>query len=188
MKKLCIPMMISLCGTLLACGSPEPRYGSVGASPMSERVSVNYARIEVTSVTLPVYAESEAIYTRDVSGAITPLGPLWADDPDRALTLEIARELKEITGQLAAPEPWPFRDLPDVRIDVRLEVFHATSFGTFRIAGMVFVAPEKYGPDRAKKFAFEVAVTEIKNPAAIAIARTAAVRELSYFIARRGLR
>lgn len=156
---------------------------------MPERVSVNYARIEVTSVTLPVYAESEAIYTRDASGAITPLGPLWTDDPDRALTLQIARELKGITGQLTAPEPWPFRNAPDVRVDVRLEVFHATSFGTFRIAGVVFVAPETYGPDRAGKFAFEVAVAKTENPAAaIAIARTAAVRELSYFIARWGLR
>ncbi|WP_425074113.1 PqiC family protein [Sagittula sp. S175] len=173
---------------LLACGKTEPRFDAPPVAAF-EKVSTRYARIEVAAVTLPVYAQGEEIHTRNASGAILPLGPLWADEPSRAVTLQVARDLDAITGRLVAPEPWPFRDYPDVKVDVRVQDFYATERGTFRIAGQVFVAPEEGGPDRAKTFEIETAIPgEKPGPAQIAAARSAAVSELSVFIAKNGLR
>ena len=148
-----------------------------------------FKRIEVLAISLPAYAQTEEIFFRDASGAIIPFGPLWADEPERGLTLDIVRELRAVTNRLVAPDPWPFRDRADVRVDVRLDVFLATAAGTFRIAGQVFVAPEEaVGRDRARRFEIEVPVGEISSAASIASARAAAVRELAVIIARDGLR
>lgn len=180
--------LLPLVAALAACSAPEPRFDAPPAAGF-EKVSSRYARIEVALVTLPIYAEGEEIHARDASGAILPLGPLWADEPGRAVTLQIARDLDAITGRLVAPEPWPFRDYPDVKVDVRLQDFYATERGTFRLSGQVFVAPEENGPDRAKTFEIEAVIPgEKPGPAQIASARAAAVSELSLFIAQNGLR
>ena len=181
-----LPLVTVLALALAACGGTEPRFDATPAAPV-EKVSSRYARIEVATVTLPVYAQGEEIHVQDKDGAIVPLGPLWTDEPSRAVTLQIARDLDAITGRLVAAEPWPFRDYPDVKVDVRLQDFYATARGTFRIAGMVYVAPEEAGPDRAKRFGIE-AVLPGEGPAAIAAARSAAVAQLSGFIAKNGLR
>lgn len=187
-----LPFVFPIAMVLSACSTPEPRFDAAPAAAM-EKVSSRYARIEVAAVTLPVYAESEEIHARDATGAILPVGPLWADEPGRAVTLQIARDLDAITGRLVAPEPWPFRDFPDVKVDVRLQDFYATEQGTFRIAGQVFIAPEQNGPDRSKTFEIEAAIPGAETgknpgPAQIATARAAAVSELSLFIVRNGLR
>lgn len=187
---LALPLPLAL--GLMACGATEPRFD---APPVAgfDTVTSRYGRIEVVTVTLPVYGQGEEIHARDKTGAILPLGPLWADEPGREVTLQIARDLDAITGRLVAPEPWPFRDYPDVKVDVRLQDFYATERGTFRLAGQVFVAPDEGGPDRAKTFEIETAITVTKpgakpGPAQIAAARTAAVSQLSVFIAQNGLR
>ncbi|WGW03759.1 PqiC family protein [Tropicibacter oceani] len=172
-----------------ACSGVEQRFDApVAAEIKAERVSSRYARIEVAAVTLPTYAQAEEIHVRDASGAITPTDALWADEPGRAVTLQIARELDAITGRLVAPEPWPFRDIPDVKVDVRVQDFYATETGAFRISGQVFVAPEEQGPDRAKRFEIEALITGEPGPAQIAAARAEAVAQLSVFIAKNGLR
>lgn len=189
MTKLPLLLSLALLPMLtVACSSPEPRFDSPSVVTM-EKVTSRYGRIEVAMVTLPIYAQGEEIHTRDATGAILPLGPLWADEPGRAVTQQIAHDLDAITGRLVAPEPWPFRDFPDVKVDVRVQDFYATERGTFRISGQVFVAPEESGPDRAKPFEIETGILgEKPGPAQIAAARAAAVSELSVFIARNGLR
>lgn len=153
-----------------------------------ERVRSPFGRIEVAAVTLPIYGASEEIHIREASGAISPIGALWSDEPGRRLTLQLASDLGEITGRLVAPEPWPFRDLPQVRVDVRVEDFFATHHGTFRLSGQVFVAPEEGGPDRARRFNIEVGIAQEMDPGSIAVAQQVAVSELSRFIAKNGLR
>ncbi|GAA4226798.1 hypothetical protein GGQ68_004692 [Sagittula marina] len=183
-----MPLILSAALVLAACSGTEPRFDAPPVTAL-EKVSTRYARIEVATVTLPIYAEGEEIHARDATGAILPLGPLWSDEPGRAITLQVARDLDSITGRLVAPEPWPFRDYPDVKVDVRVQDFYATERGTFRISGQVFVAPEEDGPDRAKPFDIEAVIPgEKPGPAQIAAARAAAVSELSVFIARNGLR
>ncbi|MEM8803969.1 MAG: ABC-type transport auxiliary lipoprotein family protein [Pseudomonadota bacterium] len=174
---------------ITACSSEDIRFDTPAPAGSPEQVTVAFQRIEVLAVSLPSYAQTEEIYLRDASGAIVPLGPLWADEPERGLTLDLVRELRAVTQRLVAPDPWPFRDRADVRVDVRLDVFHATAAGTFRIEGQVFVAPEEaVGRDRARRFEIEVPVVSATNAASIAAARAAAVRELSVIIARDGLR
>ncbi len=174
---------------LCACGTVETRFDAAPLVASEEKVSVRFARIEVVAVSLPVYAQSEDIHVRDASGAIVPLGALWADDPARGVTLNVATGLAKVTDRLVAPEPWPFRDLPDVRVDIRLDAFLATNTGTFRIAGQVFVAPEDgTGRDRARAFEIETPVADPGDATAIAQARAVAERALVSFVATEGLR
>ncbi|WP_425098242.1 PqiC family protein [Tropicibacter sp. S64] len=186
--------LLSLTLLLAACSGDDLRFdappGAVGSSASlpDARVRVSYGRIEVATVTLPVYAQEEEIVVRGEDGSIAPSGGLWADEPGRAVTLQLARDLDAITGRLVAPEPWPFRDLPDVKVDIRVEDFFAVSSGAFRISGQMFVAPEDYGTDRSKRFDIEVPVTGDMTPGSIAAARATAVSQLAEFVARQGLR
>lgn len=189
-----LPAVLALTLSLAACGGIEERFDTPplradapSSAPLT-KVPSRYSRIEVIAVTLPTYAEGEEIHVRGASGAITPLGPLWADEPGRGVTQQIARDLDAITGRLVAPEPWPFRDLPNVRVDIRIQDFYATEAGTFRVSGLAFVAPEEAGPDRSTRFEIETPIAGEGGPADIAAARAAAVSELAVFVARNGLR
>ncbi|WP_149756651.1 PqiC family protein [Roseivivax sediminis] len=171
---------------LAACGGGDIRYATPPSAPEA-RVGSAYATLEVVEVQLPTYAASEDIFVADAGGALTALGPLWADDPARAMTLQLARDLSAITGAQVAPEPWPFRDYAAAKLDVRLEDMLATAAGTFRLSGQFFVAPDDGGRDRSGRFAIEVPLAEDADAASIAAARSAAVSQLAEDIARRGL-
>lgn len=185
--RLSLPLLPLLITAALAACSSEPRFGSRTPVP-DTRIGISYNAIEVVQATLPTYGAEELIYLRGEDGAIKALGPLWADDPSRAVTLQLARDLGQITGSIAAPAPWPFRDLPDVRVDVRIEDFLATAEGTFLLSGQYYVAPEHGGRSRARRFEYTVPVSDPKSAAAIVAARGAAVSQLSLEIARNGLR
>ncbi|SLN60899.1 hypothetical protein ROJ8625_03092 [Roseivivax jejudonensis] len=172
--------------TLAACGAGDTRYATPPSQPTA-RVASAYPTLEVVEVQLPTYAASEDIYVAAPGGALAPLGPLWADDPGRAMTLQLARDLSAITGAQAAPEPWPFRDYAAAKVDVRLEDMLATAEGAFRLSGQFFVAPDAGGRDQSGAFSIEVPIPEGAGAATIAAARSAAVTRLAETIARRGL-
>ncbi|SLN68179.1 PqiC family protein [Roseisalinus antarcticus] len=176
-----------LAAVLLGGCAKEVRYTVPQAEP-EVRVASIYSSVEVVEVTLPDYAAAEDIYLLQPDGGISALGPLWADDPARAVTLQLSRDLGAIIGRNVAPEPWPFRSFADARLDVRMEEFVATSNGTFRIAGQYFVAPESGGRDRAGQFSIEVPLAAQDSPGAIAAARSQAVATLAAQVARNGLR
>lgn len=171
---------------LAACGGPDVRYATPPSEPAA-RVGSAYRTLEVVDVQLPTYAASEEIFVAAADGGITPLGPLWADDPSRAMTLQLARDLAAITGAQVAPEPWPFRDFAAAKIDVRLEDMLATGTGAFRLSGQYFVAPEEGGRDRSGGFSIEVPLADAASAGEIARARAAAVTQLAEQIARQGL-
>lgn len=178
---------LTLTIALAACGGPEVRFGDPAPVP-SERVRAVYRSLEVMTVTMPSYALTEEIHAQDATGAVTPLGPLWTDEPDRAVTLQLARDLGAITGALVAPEPWPFRDPAAARIDVRVEDFLAVAGGGFRLSGQYFVAPDYGGRNRSGRFSIEVPIDGAVSAAAIARARGEAVSRLAIEIAQAGLR
>ncbi|MGR3491163.1 MAG: PqiC family protein [Shimia sp.] len=180
--------LIPLCAALalVACGTPDTRIRAEAPVP-EQRIGINYASVEVALVTLPAYAGDELIVVEGEGGAIVPLGPLWADSPARAVTLDISRDLAALTGAIVAPEPWPFRDFPGAKVDIRISDFLATQDGTFRIAGQFFVAPEEAGTPRARTFEVE-APLGTPDAQGLVIARNAAVRDLAEQIARTGLR
>ena len=176
---------------LAACSGPDIRIAPVELAPAavpSDRVSIAYRSVEVGAATLPSYATSEEIFAQKDDGTLLPLGPLWSDDPARALILQVARDLGTVTGRLVAPDPWPFREFADVKVDIRVADFYVTAGNAFRLAGQYFVAPDSGRRNRARSFAIEIPIVEEGAPALIAAARDAAVRQLAIEIARDGLR
>lgn len=167
---------------LQACGSSETRYGTDAALPQ-DRARVAYARIEIATVGLPAYAETEEIQAQGADGAIQPVGGLWADTPTRAVTLQVARDLGALTGGIVAPAPWPFRDPPAARVDIRIETYLATAEGQFVMTGQIFAAPEDGGRDRARRFDIAVDIAPDGGPTAIATAQGAAVTALTRDVA-----
>jgi uncharacterized lipoprotein YmbA len=155
----------------------------------AERVGISYRTVEVLQVSLPTYAASEEIYVRGADGALTSSSDLlWADEPSRAVTLELTRYLSQITGAQVAPEPWPFADRAGARVDVRVEDMYAAADGRFIMTGQYFAAPEAEGRDRSGLFSLSAPIAGEGGVAAIAAARGQVVRDLAAEIARRGLR
>ncbi len=189
MMMIRLPLATAFLVTLAACGGPELRYAVPQAMP-TERIGIAFRSVELREVGLPTYATLEAIYVETPEGAITPSDDLlWADDPARAATLELSRAMAAISGARIAPEPWPFDDFAEARVEVRAEEFLATADGSFRISGQYFVATrDALGRDRAETFRIAVPLLPDTGVAGIAAARAQAMTELAKTIARDGLR
>ncbi len=182
-------LLLTALVALAACGADPIRY-EVPRVEAAARVSVPYAGIEVKEVSLPTYAALEEISVQQPDGTLaSDASLLWADDPARAVTLDLTRNLARITGRKVASEPWPFRSIPDVSVDVRIERIVADTSGTFRLSGQYFVAPDNTpGPERSAVFDLAVPFAADGGLAAIAAARASAVAQLAEVIARNGLR
>ncbi|WP_112322767.1 PqiC family protein [Oceanibium sediminis] len=174
---------------LAACGGEPLRFAVPDTAPPEQRVSIGYSSVELREVSLPTYAAGEEIALEQAPGVLsTSADRLWADDPARAVTLELSRSLLRITGAQIAPEPWPFEEFADARVEVRVEHMLAGADGQFRISGQYFVSPsERTGRARTRLFSLSVPMTGTA-PAAIAAARGQAVSQLAGLIARDGLR
>ncbi len=172
-----------------ACsGVPPVRY-QVPAVEITERQSMRYASLEVLEVSLPRYAASEAILVREDSGAlIEDTAAIWADDPPRAITLELVRHIGTITGRKVASEPWPFRELAAARLEVRVEELTADPTGVLRMSGQYFVAPETGAGDRARRFSLSENWQPEGGLQALAAARASIVARLAQEIVANGLR
>ncbi|WP_413718394.1 membrane integrity-associated transporter subunit PqiC [Silicimonas sp. MF1-12-2] len=183
MKRLAIFAAIVLAG----CGA-EDRFIAAPQVQATEKVPSRYSSIEVREVSLPTHASSEEIYVEAEGGGLTASDLLWADDPTRAVTLALSRNLAEITGARVAPEPWPFDSYPAARVDVRVERFLSQADGTLVLAGQYFVADmDGRGRDRARLFSLSVPLAPGMSPAEAAGARAGLVRDLALRIARDGL-
>lgn len=183
-----LPAMALFAG-LAACGGPELRYAVPQIAP-AEKISIAFGSVELREITLPTYAALETIYVETPEGVITPADDLlWADDPVRAATLELARALRLSTGARVASEPWPFDDFAEARVEVRIEEFLADSQGRFRVAGQYFVATrDAMGRDRAETFEIAVPIPAASGASGLAAARATAMTKLAGIIARTGLR
>ncbi|MEL6959924.1 MAG: ABC-type transport auxiliary lipoprotein family protein [Pseudomonadota bacterium] len=183
-------LLLVLLTALIGCSSPDIRVTDRGASASAtfDPVAIRYGSVEVTLATMPAYAQSEEIFVEAPDGTLSPLGPLWSDEPSRSVTLQVAQDLSAMSGALIAPEPWPFRDFADAILDVRVNDYFVTADGAFRLSGQYFVAPEDGGPDRAEPFSIEVPIGGEAALSDIARARTSAVAQLSRQIATEGLR
>jgi len=185
-----IALMIACFAALSACGGSVERFAS-GAPVVTQdlpRISSRYGSIEVRQISLPTYAASDEIATRSETGAITSdKSTLWADEPARAMTLELSRYLGQITGAQVAAEPWPFLDRAAAIVDVRVEDMVAEADGTFRISGQYYVAPDIGSGGRSGLFDLSEPVVG-EGVSAIAAARALATRKLAEQITRQGLR
>ncbi len=180
-------LIAALALTLAACAGQTVRVPAP-IPVVTERVSSQYQGIEVLDVSLPTYAAGEEIFSADASGMLTgSSGMLWADDPTRATTLGLTRALSQITGARVAPEPWPFDEYANARVDVRIEDMRGVG-AQFLLSGQYFVAPLDGGRGTARLFTVSSPLPEAPTPADFAVARSATITQLALLIARNGLR
>lgn len=176
-----LPLLIMLAG----CGA-DPVLQPVPPAPAGERIGVSARSVEVLDVSLPLYAEAEPIAFEQPDGSLLVAEEVaWADDPRRAVTLELTRVLGAVTRVTVAPEPWPFESFPDARVDVRMEEFVAGVDGRFRIAGIWYAGSGSR--ERSGRFAIAAPFDPAGGVRAIAAARGQAVRDLARVIAAQGL-
>lgn len=174
---------------LAACGSNATRI-SVPELPVPAQVAVGVGSVELIEVELPAYADGDTIFVQTGVALRRAGGAVWADDPSRAVTLELARALHAIAGIPVAPEPWPYDGDPDVQLDLRLAEFGPDRLRmAFVVRGLYFVAAQgdRAGPNRAREVAVSAPLADL-NPATIAVARAQAVNQLAAVIAAEGLR
>ncbi len=170
---------------LAACGETAGRY-LLDAPAAQKKLRVPVSRIEVRDVTLPEYAGASEIMRQSEDGALYPVpGAVWADDPVRAVTLALARNLDEVTTATAAGEPWPLDAYPDVRIETRIERMVARADGSFEMSGYYSIAaPERAVRESINRFEIRNPLAD-ETPGAVVQATGAALMTLAQQIAAR---
>ena len=183
------PLILVTFALLAACG-PRPLRFTVPPAVPQERIGIAFSTVELLDVSLPEYAEGAEIFVQVPGNALTRVARAqWADDPARAVTLDLARALAEVTGARVAPEPWPFEEPAEAQVDVRVAEIVADASGVFLLRGQVFVASQDgSGRDRAREFRVSIPLPPEAGPAAIAAARGQATLALAQDIAANGLR
>ncbi|WP_259990259.1 membrane integrity-associated transporter subunit PqiC [Sulfitobacter sp. S190] len=178
-------MLAATIGLLAACGNPDRI--AVTSPAINENIRIGFRSVEVKDVSLPSYAAADEIAQQGPDGTLVTSSVLWADAPERAVALEISRNLARLSGARIASEPWPFEEEPAASLDVRFADLVAGTDGVFRATGQYFVGVYQ-GRERSGLFDLSVAYDPAAGPAAIAQARGRVVLDLTKFIARNGLR
>jgi hypothetical protein len=168
-----------------ACGSPD--LIAVQPPAITETVRIGFASVEVKDVSLPSYAAADEIAQQGPDGTLITSKVLWADAPERAIGLELSRNLARLTRARIASEPWPFEQEAAATLDVRFADLVAGTDGIFRATGQYFVGVYE-GRERSGLFDLTVAYDAAGGPAAIAWARGQIILDLAEFLAAEGLR
>lgn len=173
--------------TLAACGSAQ-QY-AVSAPAVTQKIRIAFASVEVTDVSLPSYAAADEIAIRQPDGTVTASDDmLWADAPERAIALELSRNLARLTSRRIASEPWPFEEFAEARLEIRFEDLIATSTGEFITSGQYFVGVRDGRRERSGLFDLEVSFDPKRGPNALAAARGQLILDLARYVAKNGLR
>lgn len=170
---------------LSACGAPE----SIAVKPPSVKHTqhIGFASVEVKDVSLPSYAAADEIAQQAPDGSMITSKVLWADAPDRAIGLELSRNLSQLTQARVASEPWPFEEDAAATLVLRFVDLAAGTDGIYRATGQYFVGVYE-GRERSGQFDLNVTYDLEGGPAAIANARGRLISDLSKFLARKALR
>jgi uncharacterized lipoprotein YmbA len=179
------PLAAAALALLTACGTPDRI--AVQSPAITETVRIGFASVEVKDVSLPTYASADEVAQQAADGALITSDVLWADAPERAVGLELSRNLAKLTQRRIASEPWPFEQEPAATLDIRFTDLIAGTDGNFRAAGQYFVGVYE-GRERSGLFELSVPYDPAGGPAAIARARGQIVLDLAKFVAREGLR
>lgn len=179
---------LSLLAVLAACASTVEQRVTIPVAEVQQKQRIAFGSVALREVSLPTYGGAEEVFIVNEFGLLSKSeGIFWADDPTRAITLEMTRHLTQISGARVASEPWPFEDSPQATVELRVEDMLAGTDGIFRLSGQYFVTSEN-GRNRAKLFDLEVPIQGELGAASIAAALARAVQDLAYEIARNGLR
>lgn len=177
-------ILLSLIVVLSGCATSSDRLAMI---PISADMRLNplVDSVMVRKVSLPTYAAVEEVAFERSSGLIASNSVvLWADDPQRAVTLVLTRNLSDILNNQVSSEPWPLAGLADVSIDVRVERILAGVDGNFHLAGQFYIAGEGIDfPNASQPFDITTPLPD-QNLANIAKAQAAALLSLSELIAQ----
>lgn len=152
-----------------------------------ERVPDRIGSAELRDVSLPDYASGDEVAWQSGDGAVRLNSKsLWADKPQRAFTLTLARAISDISGATVIAEPWPLAEPPRKKLEVRVEKALAQANGTYRLSGRYFVADDASGgSNQARSFDISVPIASDK-PGEIARAQSQAIAQLARQIATLG--
>lgn len=170
--------------TAAACSGPTNRLDLLPLQSDLRR-NANVSSVMVRTVSLPTYAAAEEIATQSPEGFIVTEGDiLWADQPDRAATLTITRHLNTILSATVGPDPWPFIDLPDAVVEVRVEEIIAGGDGLFRLRGQYFIGGDAANfRNTVQRFSYTTPLADT-GFGAVAAAQSQVLLNLSEDIAR----
>lgn len=176
-------LSVGLALMLTACGDKSPRY-LLDPPVAQDKVALRVSTVEIRDVTLPAYASASEILVQGADGSLKPVSKaVWADDPVRAVTLAIARNLEAVSTAKAAAEPWPLLDSAQVRVEVRVDRMVAQSDGSFRLVGQFSVAsPDGIVRESLNRFDIIQPMTA-DTPADVATATSASLMTLARQIA-----
>lgn len=178
--------LLAVLAALAACSDATETARFTLDPPQSARQFPNrIGTAELRDVSLPQYASDQEIAWQTADGAVrSSPRDIWADDPRRAVTLALARQISAVSGAVVISEPWPLTEAPARRIEVRVEQFLPTAQGNVRLAGTYFVTPQMAsGGDVLRRFDLSVPVNG-EGPGAIAVAQSQAIAALGAQIAQ----
>ncbi|MDO5612602.1 MAG: PqiC family protein [Paracoccus sp. (in: a-proteobacteria)] len=189
MIRTALAPLVALLMLLAACSDPEKTARYLVDPPTAARELPNrLGAAELRDVSLPEYAAHDEIAWQTPDGAVrsNPRN-IWADNPQRAFTLVLARSISELSGATVIAEPWPLMTTPDRKIDVRVERALAQANGTYRLAGSYYVSDETgaAGGNHARSFDIVVPLSG-SGPGAVSLAQSAAITQLARQIATLG--
>ena len=168
-----------------ACSSGEKtaRY-LIDPPDNGQRVADRLGTAELKDVSLPEYASGDEVSWQTADGAVrSNTKQLWADDPQRAFTLTLARTISDMSGATVIAEPWPLSEPPRRTLEVRVEKALAQANGNYRLSGRYFVGDTAAGgANQARSFDISIPLADT-GPAAIARAQSQAIAQLAGQIA-----
>ncbi|MFK7870245.1 MAG: membrane integrity-associated transporter subunit PqiC [Roseobacter sp.] len=154
---------------------------------IEDRQRIAYTSLEIRDISLPAYAAADEIARLGPDGAVGSDGSaLWADTPDRAISLELVRLLTQITGARVASAPWPLETAPQARLEIRFEALLALPDGRYQARGQYFVSSLERR-ERAGLFDLTVPYDLEAGPAALARARGQVIADLALLLTRDAL-
>lgn len=190
MQRFLLCLAISTTGFgLSACGDGTGTARYAIDPPASSQVTGDQlGPTELREVSLPGYASGDEIAWQGPDGAIrSNTDILWADEPQRAFTITLARAISEMSGASVIAEPWPLASPPQHKLDVRVEKALAANDGYFRLKGRYFLSAEGSGAGAHHSRSFDIAVPVAQDdPASIATAASQSVTLLAEQIAKLG--
>lgn len=179
----------AMLAALASCSNGEKTARYLIDPPVpAERLPNRLGTAELKDVSLPEYASGDEVSWQSTDGAVrSNTKQLWADDPQRAVTLTLARTISDISGATVIAEPWPLAEPPRRTIEVRVEKALAQASGGYRLSGRYFVSDAGAGgANQARSFDITIPLAEKPGAAAIARAQSQAIAQLARQIATLG--
>lgn len=186
LKRVLAPCSLLLALLMLAaCNAAAPAPIAVEPVVSTARVKTSADTIAIGRVSLPAYAKETAIKVQDAQGTIKKLPNAdWADEPDRALSNSLVRNLSAITGAKVAGDPWPLGGIPEAEVAVNVETMIVDATNTMRLAGQFTIRRDRAtSRNRIETFDIRLPAAE-RTPRAVVAAHGEAWRDLAERIAR----